>query len=138
MDDKVELNLANQVSELEKLTGALEEVSERWGIPPKVLMHLNLALEELFTNVVFYGHQDEGQHDIHIEIGRNDHVLSVVVSDDAPEFNPFEHEDDSRVDKPLEERKIGGLGIHFVKTVMDSVDYARRDGKNIVTLTKRF
>jgi serine/threonine-protein kinase RsbW len=138
MDDKVELSLVNQVSELEKLTGALEEVSERWGIPPKVLMHLNLALEELFTNVVFHGHPDGGEHDIHIEIGRNDHVLSVVVSDDAPAFNPLEHEDDSRVDKPLEERKIGGLGIHFVKTVMDSVDYARRDGKNIVTLTKRF
>ena len=65
-------------------------------------------------------------------------MLSVVVSDDAPEFNLLEHADDSRVDKPLEERKIGGLGIHFVKTVMDTVDYARRDGKNVVTLTKRY
>ena len=65
-------------------------------------------------------------------------VLSVVVTDDAPAFNLLEQPDDSRVDQPLEERKIGGLGIRFVKTVMDRVEYVRRDGKNVVTLTKQY
>jgi serine/threonine-protein kinase RsbW len=136
--DTFDLRIVNRVSELEKVTAALEELSARWAISPKVTMQLNLVLEELVTNIMFHGHQDGQEHGIDIEFSRNGRVLSVVVTDDAPAFNLLEHPDDSRVDQPLEERKIGGLGIRFVKTVMDRVDYVRRDGKNVVTLTKQY
>jgi anti-sigma regulatory factor (Ser/Thr protein kinase) len=103
-------------------------------------MQLNLVLEELFTNIVFYGFADDPAQErrIGIDFSRADGVLIVVVTDDAKPFNLLEQAEDPGVDKPLEERDIGGLGIHFVKTVMDSVEYARRDGKNIVTLTKKY
>jgi serine/threonine-protein kinase RsbW len=136
--DRSELHIVNKVSELEKLSAALEELSARWAISSKVTMQLNLVLEELVTNIMFHGHLDGQEHGIDIEFSRNDQVLSVVVTDDAPAFNLLEHPDDSRVDQPLEERKIGGLGVHFVKTVMDRVEYVRRDGKNVVTLTKKY
>jgi serine/threonine-protein kinase RsbW len=136
--DRSDLHIVNKVSELERVSAALEELSARWAISSKVTMQLNLVLEELVTNIMFHGHLDGQEHGIDIEFSRNDQVLSVVVTDDAPAFNLLEQPDDSRVDQPLEERKIGGLGIHFVKTVMDRVEYVRRDGKNVVTLTKKY
>jgi serine/threonine-protein kinase RsbW len=136
--DRFDLHIVNDVSELEKVAAALEELSARWALSSKVTMQLNLVLEELATNIMFHGHLDGQEHGIDIEFSRNDRVLSVIVTDDAPAFNLLEQPDDSRVDQPLEERKIGGLGIHFVKTVMDRVEYVRRDGKNVVTLTKTY
>jgi serine/threonine-protein kinase RsbW len=136
--DRSDLHIVNKVSELERVSAALEELSARWAISSKVTMQLNLVLEELVTNIMFHGHLDGQEHGIDLEFSRNDQVLSVVVTDDAPAFNLIEQPDDSRVDQPLEERKIGGLGIHFVKTVMDRVEYVRRDGKNVVTLTKKY
>jgi serine/threonine-protein kinase RsbW len=136
--DRSDLHIVNKVSELERVSAALEELSARWAISSKVTMQLNLVLEELVTNIMFHGHLDGQEHGIDLEFSRNDQVLSVVVTDDAPAFNLLEQPDDSRVDQPLEERKIGGLGIHFVKTVMDRVEYVRRDGKNVVTLTKKY
>jgi anti-sigma regulatory factor (Ser/Thr protein kinase) len=136
--DRFDLHIVNNVSELEKVAAALEELSAQWALPSKVTMQLNLVLEELTTNIMFHGHLDGQEHGIDIEFSRNDRVLSVVVTDDAPAFNLLDQPDDSRVDQPLEERKIGGLGVHFVKTVMDRVEYVRRDGKNVVTLTKKY
>jgi len=136
--DKVELNIVNKVSELEKVTAAVDELSDQWAIAPKIAMQLNLVLEELVTNIMFHGYVDGAEHGIGIEFSRNGRELSVVVADEAPPFNLLEQPDDSRVDKPLEERKIGGLGIHFVRTVMDRVEYVHRDGKNVVTLTKKY
>ena len=128
------------MSELEKIVATVDDLAEQWAISPKLVMQLNLVLEELFTNIVFYGF-DDGQtqeHRISIVFSRTDGVLTIVVSDDAKPFNLLEQAHDPGVEKPLEERNIGGLGVHFVKTVMDHVEYARRDGKNIVTLTKKY
>ena len=115
-------------------------MADAWAIGPKIAMQLNLVLEELFTNIVFYGFAGEepAEHRIGIVFDRTDRVLTVVVSDDARPFNLLEQAKDPGVDAPLDDRHIGGLGIHFVKTVMDHVDYARLDGKNVVTLTKKF
>lgn len=128
------------MSELEKIVATVDELAEQWTIPPKIVMQLNLVLEELFTNIVFYGFADGQATEHHISIGftRDGNVLTVVVADDARPFNLLEQGEDPGIDKPLEERNIGGLGIHFVKTVMDHVEYARRDEKNVVTLTKKY
>jgi anti-sigma regulatory factor (Ser/Thr protein kinase) len=137
--NRLDLDIANDVSELEKVVSAVETLAEEWEIPPKVAMHLNLVLEEVVTNVMFYAYTDEHHHDIHIEFSRgDDNTLSVVVSDDGRGYNPLERPDDPGLDKPLEERKIGGLGIHFMKTFMDRVEYVRRDDRNVMTFTKKY
>jgi serine/threonine-protein kinase RsbW len=137
--NRLDLTIVNKVSELEKIAAVVDDLSDRWSLPPKTALQLNLVLEELVTNVMFHGHTDGLEHDIQIEFTRGEgNTISVVVSDDAPEFNLVDQPDDARVDKSLDERKIGGLGIHFVKTVMDRVEYARRGGKNVVTVTKKY
>ncbi len=135
----IRLKLVNQVGELDKLVATLEEVSSQWNLPSKVVMEVNLSLEELFTNIVFYAYDNPGDHvitiDFQLKPGR---ILQVTLTDDGKPFNLLESKVDEELGKPVDERKIGGLGIHFVREMMDGVDYKRLDNKNVVILTKNF
>jgi anti-sigma regulatory factor (Ser/Thr protein kinase) len=64
-------------------------------------------------------------------------TLRIRLEDDGMEFNPLLSDEPEDLDKPVEDRKIGGLGIHFVKKLMDNVDYHRYENKNILTLIKK-
>lgn len=137
--DKVTLTLKNQLAELERIVITLEELAEKWKIPPRVSMELNLVLEELFTNIVFYAFDDQEEHEITLEITREQHGRIVLkLIDDGKPFNLLEKDTGDVFDKPLEERRIGGLGIHFVKEMMNEVAYSRTDNKNIVILARIF
>jgi sigma-B regulation protein RsbU (phosphoserine phosphatase) len=136
---KAQLKLLNQVSELDKIALRIEELSEEWNVPVKIAMEINLVLEELFTNVVFYAFEDSEEHVISIEFELiGGHELRIQLEDEGKPFNLLEKQVDDVFNKPLEERKIGGLGIHFVREMMSSVDYRREDEKNIVVLIKNF
>lgn len=135
----IRLKLINQVSELDKLVASLEEIGAAWNIPPKVIMELNLSLEELFTNIVFYAYETPEEHAITIDYQLpEERILQVTITDDGKPFNLLESSANELLGKPIDERKIGGLGIHFVREMMDKVDYKRVDNKNIVILTKKF
>ncbi|MEI7726677.1 MAG: SpoIIE family protein phosphatase [Bacteroidota bacterium] len=136
---EVHMGLLNQVSELEKIAARIEELSEEWNIPVKTGMQINLVLEELFTNVVFYAFDDQLEHTIDLGFTLIDpHQLMIRLEDDGKPFNLLEKKVDDVFDKPLEERQIGGLGIHFIREMMNSVEYQREDNKNIVILKKNF
>ena len=133
------LSIQNQLGELEKIVGFLDKVSENWKLPLRMSMELNLVLEELFTNIIFYAFDDGKEHSIGLEMELLDeHTLQVRLKDDGKPFNLLEKTVDDLSNQSLEERKIGGLGIHFVKEMMDQVDYQRTEDKNIVILTKKF
>jgi anti-sigma regulatory factor (Ser/Thr protein kinase) len=135
----VKLVLENRIEELEKIAIALDNLSEQWNLPPKVVMEINLVLEELFTNVVFYAFDDQQDHQIILDFTRLDSgLLQIRLEDDGKPFNLLEKKMDDVFDKPLEERRIGGLGIHFVREMMNNVEYQRAGEKNIVILTKNF
>ncbi len=135
----IRLKLVNQVGDLDKLVATLEEVSSQWNLPSKVVMEVNLSLEELFTNIVFYAYDNPGDHvitiDFQLKPGR---ILQITLTDDGKPFNLLERNVDEELEKPIGERQIGGLGIHFVREMMDGVDYKRLDNKNVVILTKNF
>jgi len=133
------LTLINQLSELDKIAGKIEKLESLWKIPSKVIMELNLVLEELFTNIVFYAYEDSVGHLINIDfILVDSNQLNIILSDDGKPFNLLEMKANEELDKPLEERHIGGLGIHFVREMMDGVNYERTRDRNVVTLTKKF
>jgi len=134
----VELNLINKLTELDKLANKLESLAGPWKIPGKTIMELNLVLEELFTNIVFYAFEDGSEHWINftftlMEPGH----LCIRITDNGKPFNLLDAKVRDEFDKPLEERHIGGLGIHFVREMMDKVEYQRSDDQNIVTLFKK-
>ena len=129
------ITIINQVEQLEELAGILETVSEEWDIPVKVSLNLNLVLEELITNIIFYGYDDKNEHLIYIRLYKKDNEIEIQIEDDGKEFNPLLVAEPD-IDESIENRKIGGLGIHFVRKIMDSMNYRRSDDKNILTLTK--
>ena len=135
----VQLKLKNHLSELDNIAVNLENLSEKWNLPPKIVMEINLVIEELFTNVVFYAFDDKEEHEINLSFMLVDtHQLQMRLEDDGKPFNLLEKKVNDVFDKPLEERQIGGLGIHFVREMMNSVDYQRSGNKNVVILTKNF
>jgi len=95
---------------------------------------VNLALDDLINNIISYGYKDNDVHMIDISFKRLENELIIIIEDDAMPFNPFEGEKNN-IDLSIEEREIGGLGIHLVKNLMDSCQYQRKANKNMVVLT---
>jgi sigma-B regulation protein RsbU (phosphoserine phosphatase) len=99
-------------------------------------MSINLALEEAVVNVMTYAYPQETTGNVDIEAMANDERLKFTISDWGTPFDPTAQKE---VDTTLsaEERPIGGLGIHLVRHIMDSINYERTDGKNVLTLRKK-
>ena len=94
-----------------------------------------LALDDLLNNIISYAYKDEEVHHIELKVEISDNRLTLVIADDGVPFNPF-GTDDPDITLSLEERPIGGLGIHLVRNIMDEMDYHRHTDKNVVTLVK--
>ena len=131
----ITLELKNDLSELERLTQVINEYCKSSGFSSEVLFALSLSLEEVLTNIMSYGYEDEGEHIIVVSIRRSDGGLEIEVMDDGRAFNPLEQEPPD-TNAPLEERPIGGLGIHLVHHYMDALKYKREDGRNILSMKK--
>ncbi len=131
------LTLKNDLSELARIAEEVESHGESHGWPVKWILNLNLSLDELITNTVSYGYQDTGEHEIRITMTERNGSLVTVVEDDGMPFDPFSETAEPDLESDVEERPIGGLGIHFVKTLMDEVAYERVDGCNRITLLLR-
>ena len=100
-----------------------------------IIYKLRLAMEEILVNTVSYSFQNKEPHDIHIKVNYYFDRVVVQFTDDGKEFNPLTIPDPQ--DIPLEERKPGGVGIYLVKTMMDTFEYQRHNGKNILTILKK-
>ena len=135
-DELVTLELRNDVAELGRLGDFLDAFSERHGLHPKVAYGVNLVLDELVTNVISYGHPGGGEHLITLRMAMRDGELTAELEDDGRPFNPLGRpEPDTTLS--IEERPIGGLGIHFARKTMDDIQYQRRGDRNILTMKKR-
>jgi len=133
---EVRFTLVNRISEIDRLHQEIKSAEVRLGLPEEVGLACVLALEEIVINIINYGYDDEAEHLIEIRL----EVLSageirLTVQDDGRSFNPLlSHEPDTN--SPLEERPVGGLGIHIVKKMMDNVRYEHRGDRNILTLVR--
>jgi sigma-B regulation protein RsbU (phosphoserine phosphatase) len=105
-------------------------------LPEGVNRRVKLALDDLLNNIASYAYTDDGENLVDVSMELWPTRLVITISDSGVPFNPFGMNAPD-VQASLEERDIGGLGIHLVRTVMDEVDYSRRGGRNVVTVTKR-
>lgn len=137
MPGTLELTMANRLDALTPVVEALLARLEEANAPAGAVFAANLALEELVTNIIKYGHDDDGEHLITIHLTVEDDSFILTVIDDGHEFNPFEQATPD-TSAALEERAIGGLGIHFIRNLLDTCHYERRGHENRVTVTKRF
>jgi anti-sigma regulatory factor (Ser/Thr protein kinase) len=133
----LEIVLQNRPEEKPRLLKALETFAAENHLPIQVRQAVDLALEEHLTNVLNYGYSDSAGHEIRIRLSCEGRALHVEVEDDGRAFNPLEA---PPVDTslPLEQRPIGGLGVHLMRQFMDALDYRREGGRNFLRMTKRF
>jgi sigma-B regulation protein RsbU (phosphoserine phosphatase) len=131
----LEMAVQNRLPEIERFRKSFNTFSEQHDIPTSVRRKMNVVFDELLNNIITYAYRDEDEHNIEIRVESSGDRLTVSITDDGIPFNPFGVETpDTKLS--LEERKIGGLGVHLVRKVMDKAIYQRRVDKNVVTLVK--
>jgi len=130
-----ELRIKNQISELEKVAQFIEEIGEELGLSMELQMNLNLVMEEMVTNVIFYAYPQGEVADIELLAKSDGKELTFVLSDQGKEFDPTAKED-ADLDVNPADRELGGMGIFIVKNIMNKVTYQRLEGKNLLTMTK--
>lgn len=133
---ELKATLKNELTEIGRFATVVEEFVEANELPMKLGFELNVVLDEILTNIIKYGYETPGEHGIRVEMTLAEGLLTLLVEDDAKAFNPLDRPDPN-VNVPLEEREIGGLGIYFVKKLMDTVEYERRGEHNVLTMKKR-
>jgi serine/threonine-protein kinase RsbW len=129
--------LQNALSELDTLCRNLETFGNALGLPKKSVFQINLALDELFTNIVSYGFTDEKTHRIKFTLSAENGVIIIRIEDSGIPFDTVSP-DTSQVQPPVEDCKVGGLGLHLVKKMMDEVVYERCANKNVTTMKKKY
>jgi serine/threonine-protein kinase RsbW len=132
----VEIVIRNDMAELANLHDSLERIGAELGVPGKPLMQLQVALDEIASNVIKYGWPDGGNHKLCVRITGQQGRIEVEIVDDGREFDP-------RLAPPPEpqpagRRRPGGLGIHLVKQLVDRVEYERVGGRNRTVMTKQY
>ena len=136
MTDRLVLQLETRLSEVARIAPSLRAFADRHALPTKAVLAVNLALEEILVNTVSYGYADPRDHCIDIEIAITDGELIVRVEDDARPYDPTVPPAPD-LSKALEERPVGGLGIHLMRALFDGVEYRRHESRNVLVLRKR-
>lgn len=129
-DTTLDLRLPNRLDGLDALSTRIEGFMEAAGIAATPAYRLQLAVDEFFNNAVDYGYPDGRAGEIAIEVRRSGDRLLLVFSDDGDPFDPFAAPAPD-LGASLEERRIGGLGVHLVRTLSDSFAYSRENGRNV-------
>ena len=129
------IRILNRLEEIDRINAEIEGFTKEHGISGKILMQLKLVFDELLNNIISYGFQDDDEHEIEVKVDLLPKRLLVTITDDGIPFNPFLRETPD-LSLSIEEREIGGVGIHLVRNVMDEWSYKRRVVQNVVTLIK--
>ncbi len=114
------------------LTEFIENTFAEWQVPMKNIISMNIALDEIYSNIVYYS----GADSVKITCGLEENEITLTFEDNGSPFDPTEKED-ADTSQSAEEREIGGLGIFLVKKSMDRMEYRYFEGKNILTLRIR-
>lgn len=130
------LTLSNNIEEIPLLAEFVESICEQAGLDMGITMNINLALEEAVVNVMNYAYPLGTQGKIVIEAMADDQRVKFVIVDQGAPFDPTTKED---VDTTLsvDDRPTGGLGIHLIRQIMDTINYERKGKDNVLTLCKK-
>lgn len=141
MRNEINLSLPCDVTEIAAAAAAVEQFCDDNDLPPKLAFDFNLAIDELATNTILYGFDGDGgpeAGELRLWLGLSgDGWVEARLEDNGAAYDPFTQAPPPVLDAGVDERPIGGLGVYFVKKLMDEATY-RRDGDwNRITLRRR-
>lgn len=128
--------LQNDVQEVPRLSAFVEEMCQAMNFDTATTMKLILAIEEAVVNVMVYAYPAGTKGDVSVSAVTDGEWVTFVISDKGKPFDPTLSKEVD-ITLPVEERKVGGLGIHLVRQIMDSVSYEWKDGMNVLMLKKK-
>ena len=136
MSASLSLTVKTARDELERITAAIDDLAEEDDWPADLLFRVQLVLEELTLNIVDYGHDDDTS-DFEIAFMSEGDSLTIEIVDGGRAFDPLNDAPEPDLTSGVAERRVGGLGVHFVRTLMDDVQYERSAGKNRLKMVTR-
>jgi len=132
-----EITVDAVVDNLDAVTDFVDEKLEALDCSMKAMTQINIAIDELFSNIAYYAYSPEvGPATIRVEMTEDSQYVRITFVDGGVPFDPLQKEDPD-IAASADERSIGGLGIMMVKKTMDEVRYEYRDGKNILEIKKK-
>ena len=131
-----ELTVAATIENIETVTDFVDAQLEELDCPMKAEMQINVAIDELFSNIAHYAyHPETGEATVAVEVIKNPLAVEITFIDNGKPYDPLQNADPD-VTLSAEERDIGGLGIFIVKKSMVDIAYEYKDGKNILRIKK--
>jgi len=134
---EIQLLINDRLAEIATVTDELESFAMANGVPDTITWRFQLALEELLRNIIAHAYMDNDNHEIGIHFRCIDTKFTATITDGGIPFNPLNSEPPD-LSNALDEREIGGLGIHLARNVVEEFEYAWADGKNVVTIQSGF
>ncbi len=135
--DSIKVSIANDVREIAGVAEQIDAFCEARELGLKTAYAVNLSIDEILTNTIGYGYDDDKPHRIEIQLRASADALVVTITDDSREFDLSQPPPEVDFEASLDERAVGGLGLFLVHELMDEVDYRRAGECNIITLTKK-
>jgi anti-sigma regulatory factor (Ser/Thr protein kinase) len=130
------LVLPGRLESLDQVADFVHEAAAEAGFDKKTAYRLHLAVDEVATNIVTHAYQEKGiEGNLYLEALITDKDLTVHLEDTGEAYDPTTREDPEDIDKPLEERGVGGLGIFLAKRSVDVLNYERRGDRNRMSFT---
>ena len=132
--DTLEMSVTNDLCGISSAAARIDAFCAAHDLASGISFDVRLAVDELVTNAIGYGYDDDGERRIDIALRLEGDTLTVEIADDGKAFDPLQAPEPD-FSAPAEERAKGGLGIWLVRKTMDTVAYRHENGRNVVTLT---
>jgi len=133
----MKFRLDEQAESVSTLLEQMEAFLVERGVPPPGLYVANLCVEELLVNIIKHGYGAGVAPDVEVDVEASPQALVIEISDGAAPFDPTKDSAKPDLEADLDDRPIGGLGVHLVKQMTDEMSYQRSNGRNQVRLMKR-
>ncbi len=136
MSATMSLTIRTARDELDRINAAVDSLAEQDDWPADLVFRVRLVLEEWNLNVMDHGHDDD-THEIDIELTSDTDEVTIEIVDGGKPFDPLHDAPAPDLTSAVGERRVGGLGVHFMRELMDEVLYKRESGKNHLKLVTR-
>ena len=133
MNESLSQTIGNTLTSLPPLTTAVNRFLDQHTVPHEAIFRVNLAIEEIVTNIIKYGYDDTAAHTITVHLALFPDTIRLQLKDDGHPFDPLQTPAPD-IHVPLDQRKVGGLGLHLVRETVSRIAYRRENGANILEM----
>lgn len=132
---RIDTTIPGTPSGIRRIAGTVDELAVRHRLPADTVADIQVALDEVLSNIITHGYSDDRAHEICVRFMLEPQVLTIEIEDDGKAFNPLSVPPPDRT-TPLRDRRVGGLGIYFVTRLMSDVAYSFVENRNRLVLRK--